>query len=139
MAAAGAAGRRRRSSGSFGVAVRQTTGFVKSLLRLIGLDRAVPDFSTLSRRQKTLKVDLLSRIEGPLHLLVDRMGITVEAEGCEGTVAAVGPRKPVARNAASMVARIEIPLPEDGHRAAARLRRERDHLGGNPGLGRLGR
>ena len=35
----------------FGMAQRQTTGFVESLLRLIGLDWAVPDFSTLSRRQ----------------------------------------------------------------------------------------
>ncbi len=35
----------------FGMALRQTTGFVESLLRLVGLDWAVPDFSTLSRRQ----------------------------------------------------------------------------------------
>ena len=35
----------------FGMALRQTTGFVESLLRLTGLDWAVPDFSTLSRRQ----------------------------------------------------------------------------------------
>ena len=37
----------------FGMALRQTTGFVRSLLRLVGLDWTVPDFSTLSRRQKT--------------------------------------------------------------------------------------
>ena len=42
----------------FGMALRQTTGFVESLLRLSGLDWAVPDFSTLSRRQKTLKVNI---------------------------------------------------------------------------------
>lgn len=42
----------------FGMALRQTTGFVESLLRLIDLDWAVPDFSTLSRRQKTLKVNI---------------------------------------------------------------------------------
>jgi len=41
------------------MALRQTIGFVESLLRLIGLDWAVPDFSTLSRRQKTLKVNIL--------------------------------------------------------------------------------
>ncbi|MBY6058727.1 transposase, partial [Leisingera daeponensis] len=29
----------------FGMALRQTTGFVESLLRLVGLDWAVPDFS----------------------------------------------------------------------------------------------
>ena len=40
----------------FGMALRQTTGFVESLLGLIALDWAVPDFSTLSRRQKALKV-----------------------------------------------------------------------------------
>ena len=37
----------------FGMALRQTAGFVDSLLRLVGPDWAVPDFSTLSRRQKT--------------------------------------------------------------------------------------
>ncbi|CUA93395.1 Transposase DDE domain [Pannonibacter indicus] len=42
----------------FGIALRQTAGFVERLLRLIGLDWAVPDFSTLSRRQKTLKVNI---------------------------------------------------------------------------------
>jgi len=31
----------------FGMALRQTTGFVESLLRLIGLDWDVPGFSTL--------------------------------------------------------------------------------------------
>jgi hypothetical protein len=66
----------------FGMALRQTTGFVESLLRLIGLDRAVPDFSTLSRRQKTLKVNIPYRgSDGPLHLLVDSTGIKVEGEG----------------------------------------------------------
>ena len=56
----------------FGMALRQTTGFVESLLRLAGLDWAVPDFSTLSRRQKTLKGNIPYRgSAGPLHLLVD--------------------------------------------------------------------
>ena len=36
------------------MSARQTTGFVESLLRRIGLDWEVPDFSTLSRRQKPL-------------------------------------------------------------------------------------
>ena len=42
----------------FGMPLRQKTGFVESLLRLVGLDWAVPDFSTLCRRQKTLNVSL---------------------------------------------------------------------------------
>jgi hypothetical protein len=42
----------------FGMALRQTTGFVESMLRLIGLDWAVPDLGTLSWRWKTLKVNI---------------------------------------------------------------------------------
>ena len=42
----------------FGMALRQTTGFVESLLRLTGLDWDVPDFSTISRRQRTLAVNI---------------------------------------------------------------------------------
>ncbi len=64
------------------MAPRQTTGFVESLLRLIGLNWAVPDFSTLSRRQKTLAVNIPYRgSNGPLHLLIDSTGIKVEGEG----------------------------------------------------------
>jgi len=66
----------------FGMALRQTTGFVESLLHLIDLDWAVPNFSTLSRRQKTLKVKIPFRgSQGPLHLLIDSTGIKVEGEG----------------------------------------------------------
>ena len=66
----------------FGMALRQTTGFIGSLLRLIGLDWGAPDFSTLSRRQKTLKVKIpYRRSDGPLHLLVDSTGIKVQGEG----------------------------------------------------------
>ena len=42
----------------FGLPLRQTTGFVQSLLRLVGLDWATPNFSTLCRRQTTLSVNL---------------------------------------------------------------------------------
>lgn len=65
----------------FGMALRPT-GFVESLLRLVGLDWAVPDFSTLSRRQKTLTVDIPYRgSNGPLNLLIDSPGIKAEGEG----------------------------------------------------------
>lgn len=51
----------------FGLPLRQATGFLESLLRLVGLDWAVPDFSTLCRRQKTLNVSLPYRgATGPL-------------------------------------------------------------------------
>lgn len=66
----------------FGLPLRQTTGFVQSLLRLVGLDWAVPDFSTLCRRQKTLNMNLPYRGgAGPLNLLIDSTGIKAEGEG----------------------------------------------------------
>lgn len=42
----------------FGMALRQTTGFVESLLRLVSLDWTVPNLSTLCRRQKTFAVNI---------------------------------------------------------------------------------
>ena len=66
----------------FGMALRQTTGFMESLLRLTGLDWDVPDFSTICRRQRTLAVSIPYRgSKGPLHLLIDSTGIKVEGEG----------------------------------------------------------
>jgi len=66
----------------FGMALRQKTGFVESLLRLTGLDWVVPDFSTICRRQRTLAVNIPYRgAKGPLHLLIDSTGIKVEGEG----------------------------------------------------------
>src|ERR671927_699553 len=55
----------------FRLALRQTEGLVGSILRLLGLDLAAPDHTTLSRRAATLEVPR-SRpgSSGPLHLLV---------------------------------------------------------------------
>lgn len=66
----------------FGMPLRQTTGFVKSLLKLVELDGAVPNLSTLCRRQRTLNVRLTYRGgRGPLNLLIDSTGIKAEGEG----------------------------------------------------------
>lgn len=40
----------------FRLALRQTEGLIGSILRLLGLDLAVPDHSTIGRRATTLKV-----------------------------------------------------------------------------------
>ncbi len=40
----------------FQLALRQTEGPIASILQLLGLDLAVPDHSTLSRRAEALKV-----------------------------------------------------------------------------------
>lgn len=83
---------------AFGMALRQTTGFVESLLRLIGLDWPVPDFSIRSRRQKTLKVDIPYRgSEGPLHLLIDSTGIKVAGEGAWNARKHGGAKRPSPR------------------------------------------
>ncbi|MEP0155601.1 MAG: IS5 family transposase [Pseudophaeobacter sp.] len=66
----------------FGMPLRQTTGFVESLLRLVGLDWPAPDFRTLCRRQRKLNVAIPYRGgEGPLNLLIDSTGIKAEGEG----------------------------------------------------------
>jgi hypothetical protein len=69
----------------FGMALRQTSGFVESLLRLTGLDWNVPDFSTIGRRQRTLAVDIPYRgAEGPLHLLIPALGLQANQEQGSG-------------------------------------------------------
>lgn len=66
----------------FGLALRQSLGFVESLLRLAGLDWPVPDYSTVSRRQKSLKVQPPYRSNRTaLDLLVDSTGIKFIGEG----------------------------------------------------------
>jgi hypothetical protein len=66
----------------FGLALRQTEGLIGSVVGLLGLDLAVPDHSTLSRRAKTLEVPPLRRTgSGPLHLLVDSTGLKLGGAG----------------------------------------------------------
>jgi len=78
----------------FGMPLRQTTGFVESLLRLVGLDWTVPDFSTLCRRQRRLNVAISYRGgTGPLNLLIDSTGIKTEGEGEWNARKHGGPRR----------------------------------------------
>lgn len=66
----------------FGLALRQSLGLVESLLRLASLDWKVPDFSTVCRRQKHLRVQLPYRPRATaLDLLVDSTGIKFLGEG----------------------------------------------------------
>ena len=68
--------------GLFNLPLRQAMGMAQSLLELAGLDWQVPDFSTVSRRQKHLSVMIgaLPATTG-LHLLVDSTGIKMLGEG----------------------------------------------------------
>jgi hypothetical protein len=66
----------------FSLPLRQAMGMTHSLLQLAGLDWPVPDYSTVSRRQKTLRVaiEVAPTMTG-LHLLVDSTGIKMLGEG----------------------------------------------------------
>src|SRR3954468_1816450 len=65
----------------FRLGLRQTEGLVGSILRLLGLDLAVPDHTTLSRRAATLEVPRPRPTGGPLHLLVDSTGLRLGGPG----------------------------------------------------------
>jgi hypothetical protein len=61
--------------------LRATEGFARSIFELMGLDLGVPDYSTLSRRARTLRIDLPRKAEGPVHLVIDSTGMKVFGEG----------------------------------------------------------
>jgi hypothetical protein len=65
----------------FRLALRQTEGLIGSILQLLGLDLAIPDHSTLSRRAETLEVSRLQSRTGPIHLLVDSTGLRLCGPG----------------------------------------------------------
>jgi len=66
----------------FRLALRQTEGLIGSILRLLGIDLAIPDHSTLSRRAETLEVPIPCRSSrGPVHLLVDSTGLQLCGAG----------------------------------------------------------
>lgn len=63
--------------------LRQTEGFVRSLLRLMDVDIRVPSYTTFSRRGAGLSLPMKSRTEkdGPIHLVVDSTGLKIFGEG----------------------------------------------------------
>jgi hypothetical protein len=65
----------------FRLALRRTEGLVASIIGLLGLDLAVPDHSTLSRRAETLEVPRPRRGREPVQLLVDSTGLKLCGPG----------------------------------------------------------
>ena len=66
----------------FHLGLRQTEGFVDSLVRLMGLELRVPDHTTLSRRGRTVDVPRLPRkADGPIHLVIDSTGLKIVGGG----------------------------------------------------------
>src|SRR2546423_1370055 len=66
----------------FRLALRQTEGLIGSIIGPLGLDLAIPDHSTLSRRAETLQVSPRPRSgTEPVHLLVDSTGLKLCGAG----------------------------------------------------------
>ena len=61
--------------------LRQTEGFLRSVLALLALNVRIPDHSTLSRRSKHLDNirACVSTANGPVHVLVDSTGLKVHS------------------------------------------------------------
>lgn len=67
----------------FRLTLRETQGFAESLLKLMGLDLQVPDYTTLSRRAARVAVELsaVGSSSKPLHVVIDSTGLKVYGEG----------------------------------------------------------
>ncbi|MBP2450024.1 hypothetical protein JOH51_007532 [Rhizobium leguminosarum] len=71
----------------FGLRLRQSEGFLSSVLALMGLDLPAPDHTTLSRRARTWSPPARrsncqpALSDGPLHVLVDSTGLKIYGAG----------------------------------------------------------
>jgi len=70
----------------FGLRLRQSEGFLNSVLEMMALDLPVPDHTTLSRRARTWKPSAGSSgrqpvASGPVHVLVDSTGLKIYGAG----------------------------------------------------------
>ena len=66
----------------FHLPLRQTEGFIRSLLELMDLDLDAPDHTTLVRRQPGLTIDLpVHATTSPRDVVVDSTGLKVYGEG----------------------------------------------------------
>jgi hypothetical protein len=61
---------------------RQVTGFVQSLLDLLGAEARVPDYTLVCKRSSDLEVSLpISHCDKPKHIVVDSTGLKIYGEG----------------------------------------------------------
>ena len=66
----------------FQLPLRQTEGFLRSVLSLMEVDLEAPDHTTLSRRSRHLEVELHRiPVKGPIHLIIDSTGLAIAGEG----------------------------------------------------------
>jgi hypothetical protein len=63
---------------AFGRPWRQTEGMLGSIIDLLGLELAVPDHTTFSRRSANLRVaSALRKADGPVNVVIDSTGLKV--------------------------------------------------------------
>jgi hypothetical protein len=66
----------------FGMALRQTQGFLEGLLKLLNVALEPPNYSTLSRRTAELKIVLPKLAwDEPINVVIDATGLKVYGEG----------------------------------------------------------
>jgi len=65
----------------FHLTLRATEGFARSLFEMMGVNVAVPDYTTLCKRAKHLNVPLPTTVHGPIHAVLDSTGLKVFGEG----------------------------------------------------------
>ena len=65
----------------FHLALRQAEAFASSVLRLLGLDRRIPDHTTLSRRSGDFATRRPSVVARARHLVVDSTGLKLFGQG----------------------------------------------------------
>ena len=66
----------------FKLPYRQTEGFGRSIMELLGANVAIPDYTTLCKRSADLTVDLPpSQVQNAKHIVVDSTGLKVYGEG----------------------------------------------------------
>ena len=67
----------------YGLAYRQTEGFIEDIFKLSGIDLPVPSYSQLQRRSKTVDINIRVRKgrKKPINLVIDNTGLKVYGEG----------------------------------------------------------
>ena len=65
----------------FHLPLRQTEGFVASVIGLMGLALKTPDHTTLSRRNRAVEIPGFARDAGALHLVIDSTGLKILGDG----------------------------------------------------------
>lgn len=66
----------------YGLPLRATEGLTRSVVKLLGVELSVPNYTMLCRRRRSLCVELPRRRQSePLHLVCDSTGIKVYGEG----------------------------------------------------------